>query len=139
MCRARSIALVVAVQSTQEAWAALDKIKKIGSMIEPLVAGERGEAAVLWYDHDVTVAQDFTGDTTTLATVFEHAGARGSGGSAKTTARSFWSLARVRTAAAVHRWNESSRARNLLAVSNAIHRQTAGGLRPPRRPLQTAR
>ncbi len=76
------ISLVVAVQSTQEAWAALDKIKKVGSMIEPLVAGERGQAAVIWYDHEVTVAQGFTSDTGVLESVFQQARANGSGGSA---------------------------------------------------------
>lgn len=76
------ISLVVAVQSTQEAWAALDKIKKMGSMIEPLVAGERGQAAVIWYDQDVTVAQSFTSDTAALEAVFQQARAHGAGGSA---------------------------------------------------------
>jgi len=76
------ISLVVAVQSTQEAWAAQDKIKKVGSMIEPLVAGERGQAAVIWYDHEVTVAQAFTSDTGVLESVFQQARANGSGGSA---------------------------------------------------------
>jgi VWFA-related protein len=76
------ISLVVAVQTTQEAWAALDKIKKIGSMIEPLVAGERGEAAIIWYGSEVTVAQDFTADTGTLEQVFQQVRAGGSGGSA---------------------------------------------------------
>lgn len=76
------ISLVVAVQSSQESWAALDKIKKIGSLIEPLVAGERGEAAVIWYGDHVTVAQDFTGSTSRLEEVFQTAKAGGSAGSA---------------------------------------------------------
>jgi VWFA-related protein len=76
------ISVVVAVQSTQNAWAALDKIRKVGSMIEPLVAGERGEAAVIWYGDEVTVAQDFSADTGTLEAVFRRARANGSGGSA---------------------------------------------------------
>ena len=76
------ISLVVAVQSTQDAWAALDKIKKVGSMIEPLVAGERGTAAVIWYGQEVKVAQDFTSDTGTLEGAFRQAKAGGSGGSA---------------------------------------------------------
>jgi VWFA-related protein len=76
------ISLVIAVQSTQNAWAALDKIKKIGSMIEPLVAGDLGEVAVIRYDQDVTVAQDFTSDTATLEGVFNQPSARGSGGKA---------------------------------------------------------
>ena len=73
------VSLVVAVQTAQTAWAALDKIKKIGSMIEPLVAGERGQAAVIWYTEEVTVAQDFTSDTGTLERVFQQARAGGSG------------------------------------------------------------
>jgi VWFA-related protein len=76
------ISLVVAVETTQNSWAALDKIKTVGSMIEPLVAGERGEAAVIWYGSDVTVAQDFTADTGTLEQVFRQVRASGSGGSA---------------------------------------------------------
>jgi VWFA-related protein len=46
------------------------------------VAGERGEAAVIWYGQEVTVAQDFTSDTGTLEGVFRHVRAHGSGGSA---------------------------------------------------------
>jgi VWFA-related protein len=76
------VSLVVAVQSTQHAWAALDKIKKVGSLIEPLVAGERGEAAVIWYARDVTVAQEFTSNPGLLEDVFQQARAEGSGGSA---------------------------------------------------------
>jgi len=76
------ISLVVAVQSAQNAWAALDKIKKVGSLVEPLVAGERGQAAVIWYGEEATVAHDFTSDTATLEAVFQQARARGPGGSA---------------------------------------------------------
>lgn len=76
------ISLVIAVQSTLTAWAVLDKIKKVGSLIEPLVAGERGEAAVIWYGDAARVAQDFTSDTGTLESVFRQAKASGSGGSA---------------------------------------------------------
>ncbi len=43
------ISLVIAVQSSSISAAALDKIQKIGSMIEPLLIGERGEAAVVAY------------------------------------------------------------------------------------------
>jgi VWFA-related protein len=75
------ISLVIAVQSTQEAWAALDKIKKTGSMIQPLVAGDRGEAAVIWYGRTVTLAQSFTSDAAALTAIFRQASAQGSGGS----------------------------------------------------------
>lgn len=76
------ISVVIAVQSTLTAWAVLDKIKKVGSLIEPLVAGERGEAAVIWYGDEVTVAQDFTSDTGALEGVFHQAKASGSGSDA---------------------------------------------------------
>ena len=76
------ISVVVAIQTTQTAWAALDKIKKVGSMIEPLVAGDRGRCAVIWYDQAVTLAQDFTSDTATLEGAFKQIQAGGAGGSA---------------------------------------------------------
>ncbi len=56
------ISLVIAVQSSSISAAALAKIQKIGSMIEPLILGERGEAAVLAFDDDVRTLQPFTSD-----------------------------------------------------------------------------
>ena len=56
------ISLVIAVQSSSISAAALDKIHKIGSMIEPLIIGERGDAAVVAFDRNVRIIQDFTSD-----------------------------------------------------------------------------
>ena len=56
------IALVVAVQTSTVAGAALAKIQKIGAMFEPLVVGEGGVAAILTYSSKVKVWQDFTHD-----------------------------------------------------------------------------
>jgi len=54
------IALIVAVQTGGESAAALTKIRRIGSMIEPLLTGRRGLAAVVSYGEQVRVVQRFT-------------------------------------------------------------------------------
>ena len=41
---------------------ALTKIRRIGGMIQPLVIGARGQAAVATFDHRITWLQDFTSD-----------------------------------------------------------------------------
>ena len=56
------ISLVIAIQSNSKVEAVLPQVRKIGSLIEPLVIGERGEAAVLAFDHRLEVKQDFTSD-----------------------------------------------------------------------------
>jgi VWFA-related protein len=56
------ISLVIAVQANDHVEGMLPKINKIGSMIQPLVIGEQGEAAVLAFDHRFRVMQDFTSD-----------------------------------------------------------------------------
>jgi VWFA-related protein len=76
------VSVVLVVETSEECWAALDKIRKIGSIIEPLVAGDRGEAAVIWYSQQIIVAQQFTSNTSTLERVFQDARPNGSGGMA---------------------------------------------------------
>lgn len=56
------ISLVIAVQTSSFSAAALNKIRGTGSLIEPLVTGERGEAAVLGFDGEVQLLQPFTSD-----------------------------------------------------------------------------
>jgi VWFA-related protein len=56
------ISLVVAVQCSSVSAAAVNKTRRIGGMIEPLVTGERGETAVVAFDSTVSVRQDFTAD-----------------------------------------------------------------------------
>jgi VWFA-related protein len=56
------ISLVIAVQSGAIAAEALNKLHRIGSMIEPLIIGDRGEAAVVSYDSEVLCLQPFTRD-----------------------------------------------------------------------------
>lgn len=57
------ISLVIAVQSSSAAAEMVNKTRRIGSMIEPLIIGERGEAAVMAFDSGVTVLSEFTSDS----------------------------------------------------------------------------
>jgi VWFA-related protein len=57
------ISLVIAVQSSSAAAEMVNKTRRIGSMIEPLVIGERGEAAVITFDAEVKLLTDFTSDS----------------------------------------------------------------------------
>jgi VWFA-related protein len=58
------ISLVIAVQANDHVEGMLPKIAKIGAMIQPLVIGEQGEAAVMAFDHRFRTMQDFTSDST---------------------------------------------------------------------------
>ena len=57
------ISLVVAIEASRRDDAILKQIHKIGSMIEPLVIGDAGEAAVIAFDHNIRTLQDFTSDS----------------------------------------------------------------------------
>jgi VWFA-related protein len=72
---------VVAVQTNAIAAATVGKIRKIGPMFEPLVTGDRGEAAVITFDDDVKVALPFTKDAKALQPAF--LGLPASGGNAR--------------------------------------------------------
>jgi VWFA-related protein len=56
------ISLVVAVQANNMVEPALPAIKKIGPLLEGLVIGEQGEAAILKFDHRIQEIQPFTND-----------------------------------------------------------------------------
>lgn len=60
------LSLVIAVQTNWISAAALAKIDKIGSMIRPVIAGDRGQVAILAYDREVRVIQKFTGDEASI-------------------------------------------------------------------------
>jgi VWFA-related protein len=60
------ISLVVAIQSTGISTPALTKIRRIGGMIEPLVIGSKGAAAIVTFDEEVNWLQDFTADSATI-------------------------------------------------------------------------
>jgi hypothetical protein len=56
------ISLVVAVQSSSNAQVYLPVIKRIGPLIEGLIIGQQGEAAILAFDHRMRTIQEFTND-----------------------------------------------------------------------------
>ena len=65
------IALVIAVQSAGISAAVLEKVRKIGAMIQPLITGERGCAALVSFDERVRWLQDCTGDQDALTRAFQ--------------------------------------------------------------------
>ena len=56
------VSLVVAIQANSSVEVVLPKIKPLGPLLENLVIGESGEAAILAFDHRVRLLQDFTSD-----------------------------------------------------------------------------
>jgi VWFA-related protein len=54
------ISLVIAVQTSGISKPALARVRRIGSMIQPLVIGRRGEAAVVTFDDEISWRLDFT-------------------------------------------------------------------------------
>ncbi len=56
------ISLVVAIQRNSRTHKVLPAVKRIGSMLEALVVGEQGEAALLAFDHRIKLIQDWTND-----------------------------------------------------------------------------
>lgn len=53
------ISLVLVVENCRECGAAIKKLRKVGSMIEPLITGERGEVALITYAGEVREQQPF--------------------------------------------------------------------------------
>lgn len=67
------LSIVFAIQTSSISGAALVKIQKSGTLVRPLISGERGQAAVIAYDREVRVLEDFTGDSEKLTAAFERA------------------------------------------------------------------
>jgi VWFA-related protein len=57
------ISMVIAVEANDRVESVLPQIQKIGDMIQPLVIGDQGEAAVLAFDSRIRTMQDFTSDS----------------------------------------------------------------------------
>jgi VWFA-related protein len=60
------IALVIAVQSSGISGAVLEKVRRIGAMIQPLITGERGCAGVVSFDQGLRWLEDCTNDSDAL-------------------------------------------------------------------------
>ncbi len=54
------ISLVVAVQSNAAVESVLPQVQKIGGLIQPLIIGDQGQAALIAFDHRIRVVQEFT-------------------------------------------------------------------------------
>ncbi len=66
------LSLVVAVQANWRVDALLPKIQKIGPLFSQLLLGESGEVAVVSFDHQIRVRQDFTADADLISKAFEN-------------------------------------------------------------------
>ena len=64
------IALVIAVQSSGISAAVLEKVRKIGAMVQPLITGDRGCAALVTFAESVTWLQECTHDSDRLQRAF---------------------------------------------------------------------
>lgn len=64
------VSLIVAVQTSGLSAAALVKIRQIGAMIQPLIAGERGCAGLLSFSDSVVLRQPCTRDVDALSLAF---------------------------------------------------------------------
>jgi VWFA-related protein len=64
------ISLAVAVQTSGNSAAALVKIRKIASMLAPMLGGDRARLAVLSYSDQVTLLQPFTSNETSIDNAF---------------------------------------------------------------------
>jgi VWFA-related protein len=64
------VSLVVAIQSSGISAPVLARIAQVCGIIKPIVAGERGHVAVITFDREVRVAQDFTTETNLISNAF---------------------------------------------------------------------
>lgn len=66
------LALVVAVQASGISLPVLDKVTRVGSMIQPLLTGERGCAAVLAFSEELKWVQECTSNPDLIARAFHN-------------------------------------------------------------------
>jgi VWFA-related protein len=57
------ISLVILIQANSHVQGVLPQVNKIGNLIQPLLIGEQGEAAVIAYDGRIRTLQEFTSDS----------------------------------------------------------------------------
>jgi VWFA-related protein len=60
--------MVIAIQCNGEVDKILPQVNKIGAMVQPLLLGQQGEAAVLAFDSRLRTLQDFTSDPDKIST-----------------------------------------------------------------------
>ncbi len=65
------LAIVIAVQTNDTSATANLKVKKVGSLIQPLITGEKGRAAVVGFGDTSILLADFTKDPNVIAEAFQ--------------------------------------------------------------------
>lgn len=73
------ISLVICVQANNDANPALAKIRKTGSLIDTMITGDRGEAALLRVNEEIQVVQEFTAEGVRIRDAFRSLKTSGSG------------------------------------------------------------
>jgi VWFA-related protein len=74
------VSLVVAIQASGLSKLALPRIRRIAGLIEPVVSGARGEAAVASFDSNIHWLQDFTNSDDKIRAAIRSIEPHGSGG-----------------------------------------------------------
>ena len=77
------LAIVIAVQTNDLSQATNLKVRKVGSLIQPLLTGDRGRAAVVGYGDTPVLLADFTRDPEVLEAAFEQTVASQGGNTAR--------------------------------------------------------
>jgi len=85
------------VQATATAQPVLEKLRKEASLIEPILTGDRGEAAILSFAEQPQLVNDFTSDFGAIAKTLRNLDARGGGGSVLDAVRAGIELAGKRS------------------------------------------
>ncbi|MBI1790657.1 MAG: VWA domain-containing protein, partial [Acidobacteria bacterium] len=65
------LSLVICVQANASMEAVLPQIQKIGSLLESIVIGDQGEAAVIAFDHRLQVLTGFTSEAAKVSEAFK--------------------------------------------------------------------
>lgn len=74
------ISLVIAIEKSQDASAALERVQRLGSLIDPIIGDGKGEVAVVTFDSEPKLVQDFTPDSGQVTRILK--GLKAGGGDA---------------------------------------------------------
>lgn len=123
------ISLVIAVQANDRVETILPQVQKIGGMIQNVVIGDQGEAAVVAFDSRIRTMQDFTSDTVKITTALKaiHAGSSQSR-----------MIDAVEQAVRMLRTRPKNRRRIILLVSEVRDKSSAASVRETAMSLQLA-
>jgi VWFA-related protein len=75
------ISLVLVVQATGSALPVLEKLRKEASLLEPLIAGDEGDVALVAFSNEIKVLNDFTSDFNAIAKSLRNLDVMGGGAS----------------------------------------------------------